>query len=213
MSRLKSPQSRSGFTLAEILLAMMVFAIAITTILALLARSIETADSIIVKDEAIGLSSAVDSYMSELSFLEAYEVVRNNVDLFAYQYRATQNTDGTLQAYPVISDTAKLGETYIISTGVRKEVETTELEDDIPALEGRLFRVILSVSPANPFDDGSNPKTIPSGPNDAGTGGFPKYDSAVLVIFAEFYPVPGQDFDPVANDIDPVFSFNFAVRR
>jgi|GEM_PF-1097766 len=236
MSRLKSPQSRSGFTLAEILLAMMVFAIAITTILALLARSIETADSIIVKDEAISLSSAVDSYMSGLPFydltdpLNAYSSVQDSGRrlLYTYQYRAIPNTDrgdGTPEVFTGDMSDSVVGTDYIIVSGVRDPsvpIQRGYLATDIGAIESRFFLVSLEVSPANPFNG-----TLDPNPNAAGgSDGFPVYDSAVLVIFAEFYSVSPttetdkNDLIDVNNtpsnpddDLTPVFSFNFAVRR
>lgn len=196
-------KSRSGFTLAEILLAMMVFAIAISTILALLARSIETADSILIKDEAIGLSSAVDSYMNELPFVTAFGAVEQGINLFTYHYRAKPQADGSLIPYPVVESSAQLGTDYVIVSGVRPSTDP-DINADVEALEGRLFYVRLSVSEANPLGkviSGRDPNSV-----DDTTG----YNSAVLVIFAEFYLVPNTNITPTGS---PVFSFNFAVRR
>jgi type II secretory pathway pseudopilin PulG len=205
MDSISKSKSKAGFTLAEILLAMMVFAIAISTILALLARSIETADSILVKDEAIALSSAVDSFMSELPFAEAFNGVVNGAApyVFAYQFKARKNGDGTLTPVAVLNDSDQLGSTYLVVPRVRGSTET-ELDSEVTAREGRLFRVNLEVSPANPLGTnlgGRDPDSVDD------TSG---YNSAVLVIFAEFYQVPDTGATPAT---DPVFSFNFAVRR
>jgi prepilin-type N-terminal cleavage/methylation domain-containing protein len=208
MDSISKSKSKAGFTLAEILLAMTVFAIAISTILALLARSIETADSILIKDEAIGLSSAVDSFMNEQAFATVYEDVLSGKGLFAYHYRANPGStraDGTLTSYPTIQATDQLGVNYVVVSGVRADAVTPELTADAAALEGRLFYVKLSVSEANPFGTSlpANPDTVVSG--------VPAYNSAVLVIFAEFFLVP-TTVAPTGNPT-PVFSFNFAVRR
>ena len=218
MKNLNKNRCKIGFTLAEILLAMLVFSIAISTILALLARSIETADSIIIKDQAMGLSSAVDNYMSEIAFTDAYNEIQSGpAVLFAYEYRAdpaSSRTDGTLQPYPVLGQDDVLGEDYVVVPGIRITGDT-ELQNDLQASEGRLFQVRLSLSPANPYDNDSNPNNdviLPSDPNAAGSGGLPAYDQAVLVIFAEFFQVPNINFT-VAQDTEPIFSFNFAVRR
>ena len=203
MDSISKSKSKAGFTLAEILLAMMVFAIAISTILALLARSIETADSILIKDEAIGLSSTVDSYMSELPFVTAFGAVEQGINLYTYRYRAEPQSDGSLAPYPVVGSSAQLGSDYVIVSGVRPSTDP-DLDADIEAIEGRLFYVKLTVSDANPLgNDITNRDPISV---DATTG----YNSAVLVIFAEFYVVPNTSITPTGS---PVFSFNFAVRR
>ncbi|MGA0370011.1 MAG: type IV pilus modification PilV family protein, partial [Kiritimatiellia bacterium] len=185
-------------TLAEILLAMMVFAIAITTILGLLARSIETADSILIKDEAINLSSAVDSYMSELPFADAYDLVTasGRASLYAFNYRMNPNT---LTPHQNLDSGDTLGEDYVVVPGVFETVSDALDE----AREGRLFEVKLSVSPVNPSSKTPN---------------VDDYDQAVLVILADFYNVPSTSFvvqtDTSKDDyIPPVFSFTFAVRR
>ncbi|MDA3875341.1 MAG: prepilin-type N-terminal cleavage/methylation domain-containing protein [Kiritimatiellae bacterium] len=211
--RPKIQKTKRGFTLAEILLAMLVFAIAITTILALLARSVETAQEILTKDEAIGLSSAVENYMTSIPFYadpasgpNAYQIVRDEIDLFAYKYRgdpANPRTDGTLT--PVTTG----GE---VVPGVRYAGNNPELRDDIEALDSRLFRVTVEVSPANPLGDGA----LPANPNTI-SGSELSYNSAVLVVYARFFAVPAETFEIRDGDGDfifePVFSFNFAVRR
>lgn len=194
---------RAGFTLAEILLAMLVFAIAITTILALLARSVETAQEILTKDEAIGLSSSVENFMTSIPFLEAYQLLPANPAappgvLFAYQYRSDPNTGN-----PV----ADPDEDYEVVPWASKSTDLPSLNALSPALESRLFKVALRVSPANPAPTG---QVLHPDPN---TGNPLNYNSAVVVVYAEFYPVPTYDFDPIARGLEPVFSFNFAVRR
>lgn len=196
-----SHKRKAGFTLAEILLAMMVFAIAITTILGLLARSIETADTILIKDEAIGLSSSVESFMSELSFVDAFNGVKNGVDLYAYRYRT--KPDGVDTA-PALTDADQLGVTYLVVPRVRPDNDDPNLDIEIAAREGRLFRVNLEVSPANPLGEDISSRSPDSVDDTTG------YNSAVLVILADFYEVPDKS---VPSGNDPVFSFNFAVRR
>ena len=201
---------RGGFTLAEILLAMLVFSIAISTILALLARSIETADEILLKDEAINLSSALDAYMTELPFEDAYDIIESSQPdpgfVYAYQYRAIPNTDqgdGTLAPFTGDLTTSTMGVDYVITPGIRDTIPPAESA----AREGRLFHIRLSESPANPYGIKNGVGNLPSDPNDPGDF----YDEAILVVFAEFVPVPVA-VAPAA-DADSVFSFNFAVRR
>ncbi len=210
-----SSHSRSGFSLAEILLSMLVFAIAISTILALLARSVETADEIVLKNEAIDLSSSLDAYLSDQAFIDVYDLVRDTDRgfLYAYSYRgdlgASLQTDGSLAPHTLQPD-SELGIDYDITPAIRDpddpDITQAQLDAEDQAREGRLFYVRLSVSPANPFGE-----VLPPNPN-ATSGSSVVYDSAVLVIYAEFLPIPVFGFTPGA-DADPVFAFNLAVRR
>lgn len=208
----ESLDRKSGFTLAEILLAMLVFAIAISTILALLARSIETVDEILLKDEAMRLGGAVENFMEEMPFTEAYDLIHreimspDSVHVYAYFYRGepgNSRDDGTL--VPVSNPL----ENHVVVPGVRGGNDDL-IDDDVAARESRIFRVKMEVSPANPFGDEDDLRDVPD-PN-AVVGGVPEYDSAVLVVFAEFYPVPSVGF-PLTDESSPVYSYNFAVRR
>lgn len=205
----KIRSGRQGFTLAELLLAMLVFAIAITTILALLARSIETVDEILVKDEAMRLSGAVEDEFEKLPFEAVYNWVgrlgtSNEVKIFAYNYRGDPEnirpSDGTL--VPVPSRAGTPGEDYVVTPGIRRisgSFVPQRLEDDLAALEGRLFLVRYSLSPNNP-----EPMTASSD----------TYPSAVLVLFAEYFPIPNLNSTNVEDlGIAPAYSYNFAVRR
>ena len=221
--------SKSAFTLAEILLAILVFAIASSTILALLARSIETAEEILVKDEAMNLTSALESYMDELPFfdsgsaLNAYTLIQDTsrVGLWAFQYAGDLNdlrTDGTL--FPMDDlDGEVLGEDYTIIPTIRDPgLEAAELAAEADAKSGRVFFVRLQESPANPWrqDNGMDP--LPDNPNEDDGMGRPRYNSAVLVIQADFFAMPrvitaaGQ-LNTLLSNSTPAFTYNFAVRR
>lgn len=213
----KSSHTRSGFTLAEILLSMLVFSIAISTILALLARSVETADEIVLKNEAIDLSSSLDAYLSDQLFIDVYDLVRETDRgfLYAYSYRGDLNaalqTDGSLAPFSLQPD-SEMGEDYTITSAIRDPdvTPTSQLDAEDQAREGRLFHVRVTVSPANPYTIANGPG-LPADPN-APSGTSVAYDSAVLVLYAEFFPIPVFGFTP-ASDADPVFAFNLAVRR
>jgi len=202
---------KSGFTLAELLLAMLVFAVAITTILALLARSIETVDEILVKDEAMRLSGTVEDEFQSQAFSTVYNWVSNlgsgsEVKVLAYTYRGdpeSPRSDGTLT--PVSSRAGVLGEDYIITRGVRRITGSFVprlLTDDLAALEGRVFLVEYELSPNNPVDPGDMTPTSDT------------YPSAVLVLSMNYYPIPDlNNRDVDALGISPAFSYSFAVRR
>ena len=185
--------SRAGFTLAEILLAMLVFAIAITTILALLARSIETVDEIVLKDEAMRLSSAVERELSNASFQNVYSQFTspNPVFMHAFHYRVSNDDDRIPVVDRDVSDVLILP----YATGADNNVNA-----EFAARDGRYFRVRLTVSPTNPLGI-----TLPPEHED--------YDSAALVLFAEFIPLGSPTIETVPASARVVYSYNFAVRR
>ena len=201
--------ARSGFTLAEILLAMLVFAIAITTILALLARSIETVDEIVLRDEAMRLSSAVERELSQIPFRRLYQsfaphdsAVR---EMHAFQYRidpTTRNPVANLgvDTFAVVPFAHPVG-----GNGWHQDVETPNPQEPFNVRDGRYFRVRLSVSPTNPIPPGDMPADSDD-PNDL-------YESAALVLFAEFIPMGGPLAGAVPASPRGVYSYNFAVRR
>ena len=184
-----STQRRAGFTLAEILLAMLVFAIAITTILALLARSIETVDEIVLKDEAMRLSSAVERELINMEFDVVYNAITSNpfIEMHAFHYRVNTN-DRLPQPDRTVEDVIILP----FADGVNEEVN-----DEFAARDGRYFRVRLTLSPTNP--------TTPTPTAD-------EYPSAALVVFAEFIPLGAPGITTPATP-RVVYSYNFAVRR
>lgn len=190
---IKNEYSRAGFTLAEILLAMLVFSIAITTILALLARSIETVDDIVLRDEAMRLSSAVEQELSNAPFAAVYNQFATSGQVFmhAFHYRVS-NDD---QRAPVVDRTITDVLILPFVTGVNNSVP-----DRFAAREGRYYRVRLSVSPTNPLGTNLPPSHL-------------DYESAALVLFAEFFPLGSPSVTGVPANAREVYAYNFAVRR
>jgi len=188
----QSQSRRAGFTLSEILLAMLVFTIAISTILALLARSIEAVDEIVVKDEAMRISSALEQHLQSMSFNNVFGEIRNNTVYQAFHYRV-----GSDQSTPRIDRTGAAGVDYFvvpfIGTG------QTAASNEFRAREGRFFLVKLTVSPTNPLGT-SLPVTADT------------YMSAALVIYAEFFTI-GSPGSSIPANATPVYAYNFAVRR
>ncbi len=199
------PRRQAGFTLAEILLALLVFAIAITTILALLARSIESVDEILLKDEAMRLSGAVEDYMQKRSFNDAYSLIYGNnvnpdtVNLAAFHHRVDP---GNLDS-PHPSRQGIPGTDYLVLPLVKPSDDVSPDENN--AREGRVFKVRLTLSAeTNPATSQEvNATTFPADPN--------SYLSAVVVVLAEYFAV-GNPNSPLAG-LTPVLTYNFAVRR
>ncbi len=201
---------RSGFTLAEILLAMLVFAIAITTILALLARSIETVDDIVLKDEAMRLSSAVERELTQIPFRDLYESFAPHSTseryMHAFHYRVIPSnrqpqTDRASQEFQVVPFAHPFDQG---GNDWRPSVDKPDPSEPFQARDGRYFRVRLSVSPTNPKDKDDEKETPSNADN---------YESAALVLFAEFIPLGSPAVTTVPNTARVVYSYNFAVRR
>lgn len=210
-SHKSSSSSKKGFTLTELLLAMLVFAIAITTILALLARSIETVDEVLLKDEAMRLSGAVEDFHENQSFNASYTgfngMSAGTLQLLAFNYRGipdqAANSDGSLQPFAALNGV--VNEDFVLTPFVGynglNPTATGILTSNLTGLEGRLFLVRLSVSPNNPVA-----QPLPANPD--------TYASAVLVLYAEYFPVSALDnLDVDALGISPAYSYTFAIRR
>ncbi len=207
---LRRTQDRGGYTLVEILLAMLVFAIAITTILALLARSIEQVNRIVLKDEAMRLSGAVEEYMRAQPFNTAYGLLASGQVLNAFNYRAApvtsgSGTEGNLPTRnPPEDRSGIMGTDYWVVPGVSSlPPGDSSLVNFFRAREGRWFKVRLTLSGTNPIAD---PALMPANPD--------TYPHAVVVIYAEFYAVSNPAVvTPWTQGMTPVFAYNFAVRR
>jgi prepilin-type N-terminal cleavage/methylation domain-containing protein len=206
-------QRRAGFTLVEVLLAMLVFAIAITTILALLARSIESVNQIVLKDEAMRLSGAVEEYMRGQPFNTSYGLVGAGRVLHTFNYRAAPVTSGSGSEgnlptrSPPEDRSGIMGKDYWVVPGVSSLPDgDSTLTGFFRAREGRWFKVRLTLSASNPIP---LPANMPPNPDN--------YPHAVVVIYAEFYPVSNPNIPTPwlrgTTAVKPVFAYNFAVRR
>ena len=180
-------RSRRGFTLVEVVLALGVFAILIVGCIGLLSLSSSTLRDVVTRDEAIHLTSALKQHLNQLSFDAAYKLVGNPNnpnpnDLYICSFRAqaqgTTNPDGTPLGY---SGTARsAGEAYVVLPTVREAQDALLKSNDLPAREGRIFRVKLSLSASNPVIT-----QLPVASAD--------YHEAVLTIQAKFFPLNGSD--------------------
>lgn len=198
-------QNKQGFSLAETLLAMLVFSIAITTILGLLAASINTVNRIALQDEAMRLSTAVEREIRKDPFVQAYTAIRDGRLYYAFHYRAhptdvrSEGTQAALSDAQWAALTTRVpGQDYLVLPSVRLDKTTTEFDEDAAALNGRMFAVRIRLSPTNPI---SNP---PNNPDD--------YDFAVIVGHADYFAVASKNDDPL-DGREPVYSYNFAIRR
>lgn len=204
---------RSGFSLTEVLLAMLVFVVAVGTILALLTRNIEMVNRLSMENEAMRLGATLEQRFSRQAQREGfgnfYASVENGATYYCYHYNGGTGTsliDGEYLPNPLypLPENAALGEDYIVVPSARPATgaNLTRIGDEVVALDGTLFMVELER-----LDEGSHPGA-----------GFPPVsataaNSAVIVIQASFYPVGAVGITVDPAEVDPTYEYILAVRR
>jgi len=201
------PRGNSGFTLVEVVLALGVFAILIVGCIGLLSLSSNSLRDVVTRDEAIHLTSALKQHLNRLSFDSAYQLVQQNKEVYVCSYRsrsegtttATTNADGSITKYTGTNRNA--GEAYVVVPTVREAQDLLLQSNDIPSLEGRIFRVRLKVSNTNPIT------TLPASSS--------AYTEGVLTVQAQFFPLNGINpgAAPTSAGTAPSQTCTFAVLR
>lgn len=223
-----------GFTLMETVIAIGVLAVLLTAFLAVFdpaTRGIRKAISI---QEADRLAYALEKELVTLrkddedtadfktGFEKAYNWIEKSNDsgdaLLIYQYRVKPGT-----TEPFIGQ-GIAGQDFIVQPMVRKKSDK-DLEEDLKALEGRIYTVKLTqlVFSGGELVKGEAGKIEDPTPDDGDAGGggsgADSYPEAVIAFAAEFFSVPNSSYKYVSNNLDleklrnPMFTRNLAVRR
>lgn len=216
MKRSSEFKRRAGFTLMEVLLAMLVFVTAITTILALLIRSVEKVNEVVKQDQAVRLTSTVENFFNKIGFDSTYNTVfvNNEVNYVAFRYRADptrMRTDSALfgldtpEAVPDANNEhvmfpAFWPKDYAGSAGWPSEWETN-LNQDFAARDGNAFWVVVEEVVA--------PGGYP--PTSAGINDPVNYPAAVVMLRASFYDLFSLSSSETVGD--PIHTHTFGVRR
>ena len=148
-------RSSNGFTLMETLLAIAVVAVLLTTFLAVFGPATNTIRRAISVQDADRLSSALEKEMTTLSesetsdydtaFDKAFDWISNSgsldstVVLFNYRGSTSQITDGKLEPYT--ENGGEPGKDYLVQSAVRRLGDSSDLEDLMEAVEGKVFIV------------------------------------------------------------------------
>lgn len=238
MKRTTHTHSRGGFTLMETVIAIGVLAVLLTAFLAVFtpaaqgirkAISAEDADRLAfaLERELVTVRDSDDDYAT--GFDKAFDWIAGADDdpLLIYQFRA----DPSDPDQPVVAIDGIAGEDFIVVPVVRRASEINASADELKALEGRIFAVLIDQLVFK--DGGLVAEELPGGdelfdpnpPND--TYDDQTYPEAYIAFSASFYRVPNSSPNYIQNKLSekldewkdpatkskPIFSRNLAVRR
>lgn len=225
-------QSRRGFSLVEVAIAVVIVSIVVITTVGLLAPVQQNIEDVVSADEGSRLRRAVEIEMNIIrpgeayatGFDKAYDIVKNDSVIYAFFYRAEVPmtlTGG--RADPATDDVVdqRLGENYAQQAAVFIEDQLGEAQANgfIEAAEGRVFMVRLQPLRSIMSDEA---KTSYDGSGSA------DFTEAVLPVSAEFYALDSVDLvaddgasavlgdfvdDIKSGDLRPVFELNMAFNR
>ncbi|BCX49207.1 hypothetical protein HAHE_31150 [Haloferula helveola] len=235
--RIPQLKNRGGFTLMETVIAIGVLALLLTAFLAVFAPAAQGIRKAISVQEADRLAYALERELVTLrsddtddfdtGFEKAYQWIEESADsskaLLIYQYRGNPGSirsDGTMEPY---KGDGVAGQDFIVQPVVRRR-DSAELQEDLKALEGRVFTARLTQLV---FDGGELRKgtagTISDptpGDGDTASGaGADGYPEAYIAFAAEFFSVPNSSYTYIRDRLDldqlenPIFTRNLAVRR
>ncbi len=234
MKRNPSNPRRQGFTLMETVIAIGVLAVLLTAFLAVFTPAAQGIRKAISAQEADRLAFTLERELVTLrdsdsdfatGFDKAYEWIASSNNsaeaLLIYQYRGNPSqirSDGTMEPYTDIDGVA--GSDFVVQPVVRRKNAGAVVEEDLKALEGRVYTVKLTqlVFKNGQLERGTEGKiddpvgdTTVSGPDD--------YPEAYIAFAAEFYLVPNASYAYIQNRLNldelknPIFTRNLAVRR
>lgn len=234
------PSPASGFTLMETVIAIGVLAVLLTAFLAVFTPAAQGIRKAISAQEADRLAFTLERELVTLrqqdedyatGFDKAYDWIEasNNSQnaLLIYQYRGNPSSlraDGTMEPYTRSGGVA--GTDFIVQPVVRRKDATEALEEDLKALEGRVYTVKMTQLVFNESGElvRGTPGTItdPTPQEDGGAAGgtgADGYPEAYIAFSAEFYQVPNSTYSYIQSKLDlatlenPIFTRNLAVRR
>ena len=242
MIKSHSPSTpRGGFTLMETVIAIGVLAVLLTAFLAVFTPAAQGIRKAISAEEADRLAFTLERELVTLrdgegdyatGFDKAYDWIESSHDsgqaLLIYQYRGDPSQirpDGTMEPYTAADGVA--GQDFVVQPVVRRKDAVATLEDDLKALEGRIFTVKMTqlvFNDAGELERGTPGKIDdPTPEGDGGGGGAggdsESYPEAYIAFAAEFYRVPNASFRYIQDKLDlesldnPIFTRNLAVRR
>lgn len=185
-------RSDKAFTLIEVVLAIAVFTLAAVTGLALFGGLVKNSGYIRQRDNAIRLNGALDDVLRNQSIDQIFSWLgsgsagaTNSIPVYAYTYMAsaTQNSPDGLPLPLTAPDLSKGTADVRLVPSLRSGTDS-RLALELPAVQGGLYRVQLTVSNIN------NSSTLPSD--------YTSYQQGSLAIYAQFYLISStsQLFQP-----------------
>ncbi len=144
---LAKPSTTLGFSLVEVVIALGVAITVLVPLVALIGSASTSTARVLTQDETLKLQGAVETKLGQTEFEEIYRWIREKQPLFAYLYRAREELrpDGT----PLASDWENVTSLTHTASIARSVDEADAIHADLPSLEGRLYRVDLTLSDRN----------------------------------------------------------------
>lgn len=239
MKRNTHPTRRGGFTLMETVIAIGVLAVLLTAFLAVFTPAAQGIRKAISAEDADRLAFALERELVTVrdgdgdyptGFDKAFEWIAGADDdpLLIYQFRADPNDPDQ----PVVAINGVAGEDFIVIPVVRRASEISAAAEEIKALEGKIFAVLVDqlvfdggqlvvrdLPGSGQLRDPGNPDTSHDDPA--------AYPEAYVAFSASFYRVPNSSVSYIQDKLSdkleewkngtsqtkPIFSRNLAVRR
>jgi prepilin-type N-terminal cleavage/methylation domain-containing protein len=238
MKRTTHSNSRGGFTLMETVIAIGVLAVLLTAFLAVFTPAAQGIRKAISAEDADRLAFALERELVTVGdadgdyatgFDKAFEWIADADEdpLLIYQFRA----DPSNPDQPVVAIDGVAGEDFIVVPVVRRASNIAAAADELKALEGRIFAVLIDQLV---FDGGELvARDLPGsgqlrepGNADGTHDSAATYPEAYIAFSASFYRVPNSSVGYIQGDklkekldewkagsASPIFSRNLAVRR
>ena len=223
-----SIQSKFGFSLIEVVLAIGIFLVTVLALVGLLGPTLQSVDEVEKTDEIASVVNTVNAFLqsspdiavgSQSKFETIYEAISNNSNseatIFVYRYYDNKtDPDNETIALEVGFAT---GEPVDVRAKVNQPATNPANFADAA---GPIYRVVLtasSVTPAvlrSPNRNGDGIYTL-----SAGVANYPEgYLAMEVRIYPENPPGPSGNFNTATNltalrDIEPLFTYNTAVVR
>ncbi len=229
---------KSGFTLAESVIALGILVVLITGFLAVFGPATTAIRNTLSGEEASRMQSALEVEMSQLregreksqygsSLEKAFDWIARSHQLggsvFVYHYRADLaevRSDGSYAAREDVSGVA--GQDFLIQPMVRR-LDDPLLQEDFDAIEGRVFFVKMTqlVFGAQGLSVSEDIEGIadPHNEGDDFTTNVSEYPEATVLFEAQFFRLPTRSYNYATGAFDPteftrpVFRRNMGVSR
>ena len=235
-------RASNGFTLMETLLAIAVVAVLLTTFLAVFGPATNTIRRAISVQDADRLASALEKEMTSLradelndydnAFDKAFQWISDSgsldssVVLFNYRGSTSQITDGKLEPYTETE--GEPGRDYLVQSAVRRLSDSSDLEDLMEAVEGKVFVVSMRQLVRDASTGGLVPAEVGASIVSAegnSASDAASFEDAAIAFQADFYLLPansyqyltgplsngGSDFEQTLGN--PIHTQAMAVRR
>jgi len=183
-----------GFSLVEVVMSLAIFSLVMVSSLSIFGVLLSDVSTVSQRDDAVGLTSALDNTLENVDLPTVYNWVKNGTTVYGYHYRGqiTANEDGDPAPALATSD-------YTLTPALKASGDTN-LTPELSARKGPLYQIVFNVSQANPVVSTNLPSDSTS------------YSEDILAVKASFYVVPNTS--TLANtNLPPLHTITVTYRR